>query len=559
MSDAVNEITRSLLDDETDYEAAARVGPRLFPRLLQLITGRDEHLASKAASLAGMIPHERALEVLGHAARHPKPLVRIAAAGALKGRSDPRATAVLARLLEDPDPGVRRTAVKSIAGSADPSLRRRLAALRKHDPSPSVRELADQELGQDAESPDAPRISTSASISTSPPPDAVNLSLQRPDARIPRRTRPISLLEELAWEEGVLSPGEIEREDEYRRLGGGARYGRGRVIGRSGYGRGYGTGRRPAWRSWANRPTPRKSRGSWSRWRTSPTRSPLRRPWMSWRRWRSAPTWYAGGATAPASEFVSWVQSSLNLLLGFQLPVTGVMDAATRDAIRRFQSQNGLPVDGIVGPETRQALVAARQGAPMAPPPAGLPGPPDPEPVPPEPPVPADSGAPPATPGDPGAGELEAMVEGALEREAEWFGSGAEAADQEGDFESANACDCQSIEMPAKGYFSRPLVGGHAWYTPKRGDYGERLARCVAVKHHTATGKMASPTQADVRRVWRAIQDHPCNRDRLAGRWFLPRFRRDRCTPGGPYYGSIYIPFQVSDGHGAIVGGPRCG
>ena len=38
--------------------------------------------------------------------------------------------------------------------------------------------------------------------------------------------------------------------------------------------------------------------------------------------------------------------------------------AATRSAIRTFQRREGLPVDGVVGPDTERALIAARGGLP---------------------------------------------------------------------------------------------------------------------------------------------------------------------------------------------------
>jgi len=59
------------------------------------------------------------------------------------------------------------------------------------------------------------------------------------------------------------------------------------------------------------------------------------------------------------SEYVRWVQSRLNAALGLTLPTTGIMDSATRSAVRSFQKRQGLPVDGIVGPPTEQALAAA--------------------------------------------------------------------------------------------------------------------------------------------------------------------------------------------------------
>lgn len=75
----------------------------------------------------------------------------------------------------------------------------------------------------------------------------------------------------------------------------------------------------------------------------------------------------SGSAAAPpesgrvpeGSEFVRWVQSSLNRILGLKLPIDGVMDVQTRSAVRSFQSKNGLPPDGIVGPPTERALTEA--------------------------------------------------------------------------------------------------------------------------------------------------------------------------------------------------------
>lgn len=63
------------------------------------------------------------------------------------------------------------------------------------------------------------------------------------------------------------------------------------------------------------------------------------------------------------SEYARWVQLSLNKALNLNLQTNGVMDAETRDAIRSFQQREGLPVTGVVGPDTERALVAAMRGA----------------------------------------------------------------------------------------------------------------------------------------------------------------------------------------------------
>jgi hypothetical protein len=66
-----------------------------------------------------------------------------------------------------------------------------------------------------------------------------------------------------------------------------------------------------------------------------------------------------GMPPVPAGEHTRWVQSCLGRITGTPLPITGVMDAATRSALRSFQQSQGLPVDGIVGPPTQSALTAA--------------------------------------------------------------------------------------------------------------------------------------------------------------------------------------------------------
>lgn len=48
--------------------------------------------------------------------------------------------------------------------------------------------------------------------------------------------------------------------------------------------------------------------------------------------------------------------------MGLQLPVNGIMGPETRSAIRSFQERQGLTADGIVGPDTERAIIAARAG-----------------------------------------------------------------------------------------------------------------------------------------------------------------------------------------------------
>ena len=111
----------------------------------------------------------------------------------------------------------------------------------------------------------------------------------------------------------------------------------------------------------SDRPAPARLRFPAGRSRLRRIHSkPRRRPPL-FRRSRallSADVQYPG--SSEAAEFICWIQSSLNRILGIRLSVNGVMNNATRDALRSFQRRKRLPVDGIVGPETKQALIVGR-------------------------------------------------------------------------------------------------------------------------------------------------------------------------------------------------------
>ena len=70
----------------------------------------------------------------------------------------------------------------------------------------------------------------------------------------------------------------------------------------------------------------------------------------------------ADGIVGPRSE-VALIQAALNQISQASLvPVSGVLDPQTTQQIRRFQSRSKLVPDGIVGPRTRAAMVAALGG-----------------------------------------------------------------------------------------------------------------------------------------------------------------------------------------------------
>lgn len=72
-----------------------------------------------------------------------------------------------------------------------------------------------------------------------------------------------------------------------------------------------------------------------------------------------------------SSEYIRWVQQSLNQIMGLRLAVDGISGPLTRSAARSFQTRARITVDGIVGPQTEAALIAAGAQPPPGATPSG--------------------------------------------------------------------------------------------------------------------------------------------------------------------------------------------
>lgn len=73
-----------------------------------------------------------------------------------------------------------------------------------------------------------------------------------------------------------------------------------------------------------------------------------------------------GEVNRRSCTYIKWVQQLLNRIMGLRLAVDGTMGPQTRSAIRSFQEKNGLPVTGIVGPDTERALMGTKDGRAQA-------------------------------------------------------------------------------------------------------------------------------------------------------------------------------------------------
>jgi HEAT repeat protein len=139
------EQVRAHLDrDEPDYPAAAQLGPEALPQLRQLAQGDDPMLASKAVYLASLIGTDQSVAIVNEAAARPDPVVRAAAAGAVRNL-DQAPNQLLNSLLGDQDAGVRKVALRSVEASR-PTLPADVATnvrdMAVNAPNPQLRQLA---------------------------------------------------------------------------------------------------------------------------------------------------------------------------------------------------------------------------------------------------------------------------------------------------------------------------------------------------------------------------------------------------------------------------------
>jgi len=142
----MEQVRKALDPEEPDYAKAAKLGPEALPHLSKLIAGRDPGLASKAASLAGMIGGEKAAAVLEKAATHKDVRVRVAAAHSAKYLPALAASRVLTPLVADDDVGVQKVALRSVPRRVTPELKAGLEAASKRRAVPELQELSKKVL-----------------------------------------------------------------------------------------------------------------------------------------------------------------------------------------------------------------------------------------------------------------------------------------------------------------------------------------------------------------------------------------------------------------------------
>lgn len=134
---------RAWLDaDEVDYANAKELGPEAIPFLMELVQSGDVGLASKATYLASLIKTEQSAVVLEAAAARNEPVLRVAAASAIRNLPEIQAEKLFDLFTNDPDAGIRKVLLKSAEQFKSLEVEAKLQQMAEVDPEPFVRELA---------------------------------------------------------------------------------------------------------------------------------------------------------------------------------------------------------------------------------------------------------------------------------------------------------------------------------------------------------------------------------------------------------------------------------
>lgn len=131
-----------LNSDEPNYERGVDLPAEAIEVLEKLAAGEDRALAAKAAWLASKMGYPEAGRVIETASRHDDPIVRVAAAGALRNMSHDQTDPLVEKLLDDPDRGVRKAALQSAERAHSPRFAEFADRVMNNDPEDVLRELA---------------------------------------------------------------------------------------------------------------------------------------------------------------------------------------------------------------------------------------------------------------------------------------------------------------------------------------------------------------------------------------------------------------------------------
>jgi hypothetical protein len=136
---------RKMIDlDEPEYPAiVSKLTADDIPLLIELSRDSNMAVATKAVSCLGLMNNEKAVEGIKIAAAHNNPVMRVAAAHALKSSSKlPSAVKLIDTLLDDKDVGVRKFALKTVHHSNISSLKTKVKLMAEKENTELMKTLS---------------------------------------------------------------------------------------------------------------------------------------------------------------------------------------------------------------------------------------------------------------------------------------------------------------------------------------------------------------------------------------------------------------------------------
>ena len=138
------ELIKMINLDEPDYAAiVSKLTAEDIPLLVELSKDPNMAIATKAVSCLGLMNSEKAVEGLRSASSNANPVMRVAAAHALRNAAaQPAAVQMIDKLLDDEDVGVRKFALKTVQHANLRSLKAKVEQLSKKESTEFMKSLS---------------------------------------------------------------------------------------------------------------------------------------------------------------------------------------------------------------------------------------------------------------------------------------------------------------------------------------------------------------------------------------------------------------------------------
>lgn len=140
------ELRKKLSLIEPSEEMYAGITPGDVPALQELLSDREEWIASRAVFALSRVGTSEAMHVLSEAAKDHRSQIRVSLAAAVSQRPITLPDSALMHLLQDTDTGVRKYATHAVKAENGKETHALLDRIALEDAVPQVRERAEESL-----------------------------------------------------------------------------------------------------------------------------------------------------------------------------------------------------------------------------------------------------------------------------------------------------------------------------------------------------------------------------------------------------------------------------